>query len=86
MTSYESLADAAFAAAVDVQLKIDGLATNLENFQKFARLLREPILPGSEYKLLHDARNLPLYKAAWSNVYGQKIFRFEACCASRQHS
>jgi hypothetical protein len=72
MTSYEGLADAAFAAAVDVQLKIEGLSSSLESFQKFAKLLKEPILPESEYKLLHDARNLPLYKAAWSNTYGQR--------------
>ncbi len=70
MTSYESLADAAFAAAVDVQLKIEGLSTSLDNFRRFAKILKEPIFPGSEYKLLHDARNLPLYKVAWSNTYG----------------
>ncbi|MGA7657066.1 MAG: hypothetical protein WCA96_09845, partial [Methylocella sp.] len=72
MTSYESLADAAFEAAVDVQLKIEGKPSSLDNFRKFARLLKEPILPGSPYKVLHDARNLPLYKVAWSNTYGPK--------------
>lgn len=66
MTSYESLADAAFSAAVDIQMQIEGKETTLENFHKFARLLKEPISPSSSYKLLHDARKLPLYKAAWS--------------------
>lgn len=70
MTSYERLADAAFAAAMDVQLRIEGKATNLENFNEFVNLLKEPVHSENSYKLLQDPRNVPIYKAAWSNVYG----------------
>jgi DICT domain-containing protein len=72
MTSYETLADAAFAAAVDVQLVIEGKASSLDSFKKFASLLKEPISPDSSYKLLYDARNLPLYKAAWLSACDPK--------------
>jgi hypothetical protein len=66
----ESLADAAFAAAMDVQLRIEGKKFDLANFNTFVKLLKEPLIADQSYKLLDDPRNIPLYKAAWSNVYG----------------
>lgn len=72
MTSYESLADAAFAAAMDIQLRIEGKKFDLANFNTFVKLLKEPLRADDSYKLLNDPRNIPLYKAAWSNVYGNQ--------------
>jgi len=72
MTSYESLADAAFAAAMDIQLRIEGKKFDLANFNTFVKLLKEPLSADQSYKLLDDPRNIPLYKAAWANVYGNK--------------
>lgn len=71
MTSYETLADAAFAAAMDIQLRIEGKRSDLSNFNTFVKLLKEPLSADDSYKLLDDPRNIPLYKAAWSDVYGK---------------
>jgi hypothetical protein len=71
MTSYESLADAAFAAAMDIQLRIEGKNSNLAKFNTFVKLLKEPLKADNSYKLLDDPRKIPLYKAAWSDVYGK---------------
>jgi hypothetical protein len=64
MTSFEKLADAAFAAAVDLQ-QLKGGKPGGDRFRYFAKLLREPISADHSYKLLYDARNLPLYREAW---------------------
>jgi hypothetical protein len=64
------LADAALAAGIEVQRYIEGKHSSLSDFRSFVSLLQEPITSNNSYKLLNDARNLPLYRAAYSNVFG----------------
>jgi hypothetical protein len=71
VASYERLADSAFEAAMSIQRLMQGRASSFEEYREFVHLLEEPIAPNESYKLLYDARNLPLYRAAWSNVFGQ---------------
>lgn len=71
VASYERLADSAFAAAMDIQRYLRNKSSSFQGYRGFVRLLEEPLVPNESYKLLYDARNLPLYKAAWSNVFGQ---------------
>jgi hypothetical protein len=71
VASYERLADSAFEAAMNIQRLIQGKTSSFEGYRRFVNLLEEPLAPNESYKLLYDARNLPLYRAAWSNVFGQ---------------
>jgi hypothetical protein len=71
VTSYERLADSAFAAAMDIQRQLQGKAPSFEGYRELVKLLEEPVVPNESYKLLYDARNLPLYRAAWSKAFGQ---------------
>lgn len=71
VASYERLADSAFEAAMNIQRLMLGKASSFDEYRKFVNLLEEPLAPNESYKLLYDARNLPLYRAAWSNVFGQ---------------
>jgi hypothetical protein len=71
VASYERLADSAFEAAMNIQRLAQGGASSFEQYREFVKLLEEPLAPNESYKLLYDARNLPLYRAAWSNVFGQ---------------
>jgi hypothetical protein len=70
VASYERLADSAFEAAMTIQRINHDKGSSLEGYRAFVSLLEEPIAPNESYKLLYDARNLPLYRAAWSNVFG----------------
>lgn len=70
VASYERLADSAFEAAMDIQRMVQGKTSSFDGFRSFVKLLGEPLAPNESYKLLYDARNLPLYRAAWSNVFG----------------
>jgi hypothetical protein len=70
VASYERLADAAFAAAVDIQRHLNGKASDFDAYRALVKLLEQPVAPDESYKLLYDARNLPLYKAAWFNAFG----------------
>jgi hypothetical protein len=71
VASYERLADSAFEAAMNIQQLLQGKSSSFGGFREFVKLLEEPLAPDESYKLLYDARNLPLYRAAWSNVFGQ---------------
>jgi hypothetical protein len=71
VASYERLADSAFEAAMNIQRLVQGSATSFDQYREFVKILEEPLAPNESYKLLYDARNLPLYRAAWSNVFGQ---------------
>src|SRR5689334_1207022 len=71
VASYERLADSAFEAAINIQRLTKGKSSSFDDYLKFVKLLEEPLAPDESYKLLYDARNLPLYRAAWSNVFGQ---------------
>lgn len=71
VASYERLADSAFEAAINIHRLTQGKSRSFEDYRKFVKLLEEPLAPDESYKLLYDARNLPLYRAAWSNVFGQ---------------
>lgn len=71
VASYERLADSAFEAAMNIHRLTQGKNSSFDDYRKFVDLLEEPLAPDESYKLLYDARNLPLYRAAWSNVFGQ---------------
>ena len=71
VASYERLADSAFEAAMNIQRLVQGSASSFDQYREFVKILEEPLAPNESYKLLYDARNLPLYRAAWSNVFGQ---------------
>jgi hypothetical protein len=71
VASYERLADSAFEAAMNIQRLVQGSASSFDQYREFVKLLEEPLATNESYKLLYDARNLPLYRAAWSNVFGQ---------------
>ncbi|MDR3557934.1 MAG: hypothetical protein P4L61_00185 [Candidatus Pacebacteria bacterium] len=70
MTSYEGLADAAYSAAVNVEKYLNGKDKDLNKLDVFSRLLSEPLIANSEYKLLYDARIVPLYRSVWSEFKG----------------
>ena len=78
MASYERLADSAFAAAMDIQRYLLDKSSSFQEYREFVNLLEEPLVSNESYKLLYDARNLPLYKAAWSNVFGQAATELKA--------
>lgn len=56
---------------------MEGKKSDLANFNTFVKLLKEPLSADTSYKLLDDPRNFPLYKAAWSNVYGNQTKEFK---------
>lgn len=76
--SYESLADAALDAAIDLQKFIETEQRNFAKFESFVRLLQEPIGAEGQYKLLHDVRKLPLYRAAWVDVFGDSGLKLKS--------
>jgi hypothetical protein len=78
VASYERLADSAFAAAMDIQRHLNGKDSSFQKYREFVSLLEEPLVPNETYKLLYDARNLPLYKAAWSTVFGPAATELKA--------
>jgi len=78
VASYERLADSAFAAAMDIQRYLLDKSSSFQEYREFVNLLEEPLVSNESYKLLYDARNLPLYKAAWSNVFGQAATELKA--------
>jgi len=63
---------------MDIQRYLLDKSSSFQEYREFVNLLEEPLVSNESYKLLYDARNLPLYKAAWSNVFGQAATELKA--------
>ncbi|MEQ1933353.1 MAG: hypothetical protein ABL962_05670 [Fimbriimonadaceae bacterium] len=67
IVSYERLADTALNAALEIR-KAKAETPDFNSLSQLVTMLRDPIQNAGEYKLLTDARNLPVYRAAWEQA------------------
>lgn len=76
LVSYEKLADTALSAALEIR-EAKQERPDFDQLNALVSMLRDPVQSESDYKLLTDARNLPVYRAAWEQTFGPSKLKQE---------
>ena len=69
VVSYEKLADTSLRAALELR-RADAPNAEFAHLAELVAMLRAPVDSDADYKLLTDARNIAIYRAAWEEAFG----------------